>query len=74
MSECKALREIKKRIDAGVDPDEAIPWEIHCTTIKEYIEVLYYAKQVLPDGRRKEDITIKLEELLNDVRGTAGEL
>lgn len=74
MSNCKVLQDIKKRIESGMDPDDAIPWEIHCTTIEEYIEVLYYAAQVLPDGRRRDNVKKKLKELLEDVRGTEGEL
>lgn len=71
MASCKTLQEIKKRIDSGVDPDLAIPWEVSVETVDDYIEVLYYAAQVLPDGRRKDDVKRKLKEL-TDVRRTAG--
>lgn len=75
MSECRTLKEIKKNIEAGMDPEEAIPWSMHCSTIQEYIDVLYYALQVLPDtSSRKESIRKKYIEVLEDVRGTAGEL
>lgn len=47
MNECKLLTEMKKRIEAGEDPDKVIPY--HVNLPEEYfIEVLYYALQVLP--------------------------
>ena len=47
MNECKLLTEMKKRIEAGEDPEKVIPY--HVNLPKEYfIEVLYYALQVLP--------------------------
>lgn len=74
MDDCKTLQEIKKRIDSGMDPDKAIPYHVTCTTIQQYIDLLYYAIQVLPDGLRKESIKRKLTEVLDDVRGTDSEL
>lgn len=71
MSDC-VLAEIKKRIDSGVDPDTAIPWEIHVSSQAEYLEVLNYAAQVLPDGFRKDTVKKKLEEVSENVRRTAG--
>lgn len=68
--DCRILQEIKAKIDAGVDPDKAIPYHVTCTTIQQYIDVLYYAIQVLPDGRRKETLKRKLKEVLDNVRGT----
>lgn len=73
MSSCKTLQEIKKRIDSGTPPDEAIPWEVHVESEDDFIEILHYAAQVLPEGRRKEDVQRKLKEL-TDVRRTAGQL
>lgn len=70
MSDCRILQEIKAKIDAGMDPDKAIPYHVTCTTIQQYIDVLYYAIQVLPDGRRKETLKRKLKEVLDNVRGT----
>lgn len=47
MNECKLLTEMKKRIEAGEDPEKVIPY--HVNLPEEYfIEVLYYALQVLP--------------------------
>ena len=47
MNECKLLTEMKKRIESGEDPEKVIPY--HVNLPKEYfIEVLYYALQVLP--------------------------
>lgn len=47
MNECKLLTEMKKRIEEGEDPEKVIPY--HVNLPEEYfIEVLYYALQVLP--------------------------
>lgn len=47
MNECKLLTEMKKRIESGEDPEKVIPY--HVNLPEEYfIEVLYYALQVLP--------------------------
>jgi len=47
MNECKLLTELKKRIEAGEDPEKVIPY--HVNLPEEYfIEVLYYALKVLP--------------------------
>lgn len=73
MSDCKILQDIKAKIDAGMDPDKAIPYHgVYCKTIQEYIDFLYYAIQVLPDGRRKDVLKRKLQEVLDNVRGTEG--
>lgn len=72
--DCKILQAIKARIDAGMDPDKAIPYSITCTTIQQYIDVLYYAAQVLPDGPRKQIVQTKLKEVLDNVRGTDSQL
>lgn len=74
MSDCKLLQEIKKKIEAGTPPDEAIPFSIHCASESEYVEVLYYALQVLPDGRRRTEVRNKLDEVLEHVRRTDSKL
>lgn len=63
MSECHMLKLIKQAVESGTPPDDAVPYSLECASREEYIEVLYYAKQILPDGRRKEEIKRKLEEL-----------
>lgn len=74
MSEmCEILKKIKDRIDSGTDPNEAIPYTINCADMDSYMELLYYAAQVLPDGRRREEIRRTIKEL-NDVRRTDGQL
>ena len=62
MNECKLLTEMKKRIEAGEDPDKVIPY--HVNLPEEYfIEVLYYALQVLPKtSPRYEVMERKLKE------------
>lgn len=73
MNSCKLLVEIKKQIEAGIPADQAIPWTINVNNEDDYIEVLYYALQVLPDGRRRDDVNRKLKEL-TDVRRTESKL
>lgn len=68
MSSCAILKDIKAKIDAGMDPDAAIPYEIPITSIFDYLEFLNYASQVLPEGNRKEEVKRKLEEVIEDVR------
>lgn len=70
---CSILQDIKAKIDAGMDPDKAIPYHPICEDPEQTIEVLYYAIQVLPDGRRKDLLRKKLEEVEN-VRRTEGKL
>lgn len=65
MSECKVLKEISNAIASGVPPEDAIPYSIVCADQDSYIEILYYAIQVLPDGRRKDEIKAKLQEVQN---------
>lgn len=62
MNECKILTDMKKRIEAGEDPEKVIP--MHLNIPAEYFkEVLYYALQVLPKtSRRYKSIERKLEE------------
>ena len=68
MSSCPILESIKAKIDAGMDPDAAIPYEVPITSMYDYLEFLYYAAQVLPEGNRKEEVRRKLEEVIEDVR------
>ena len=68
MSSCTILKDIEAKIAAGMDPDAAIPYQIPVTSIYDYLEFLYYAAQVLPEGNRKEEVTRKLEEVTEDVR------
>ena len=63
MSECKVIQAMKRALDAGVSPENVVPWSLQCDSVDEYIEVLYFALQILPDGNRKEQIRKKLEEV-----------
>lgn len=73
MSDCKVLQLIKSEIEKGTPPEQAIPYSIECTDMDSFIEVLYYAVQILPPGRRLDEARAKLEEVLN-VRRTESEL
>lgn len=55
---------IKQRIESGVDPDKAIPYDVGFLNHEDYIELLFYAKQVLPDGRRRNEVIATLEREL----------
>ena len=63
MSECQLIQAMKRALDAGVSPENVVPWSLQCAIVDEYIEVLYFALQILPDGNRKEQIRKKLEEV-----------
>lgn len=63
MSECQIIQAMKRALDAGVSPENVVPWSLQCASVDEYIEVLYYAMQILPDGSRKDQIRKKLEEV-----------
>lgn len=69
MSNCVLLRMIKSRIDNGEEPEDVIPYSLP-TEIddSDYIELLYYARQILPDGERKTFIIKRIEELVNACR------
>ena len=73
MSNCDMLKLIHNRIASGMPPEEAIPYSINCSSEPEYIELLYYASQVLPDGMRRDSIRKKLEDMKNASR-TDGQL
>lgn len=70
---CEMLTAIKQQIDSGIDPEDAIPYSIDCADLDAYLEILYYAAQILPDGRRREEIRAKIKEM-TDVRRADGEL
>lgn len=57
------LKEIQNRIATGTPPEQAIPYSIECANEADFLEILYYASQVLPEGRRKEYCKKRLEEL-----------
>lgn len=65
MSDCKILQMIKAEIEKGTPPEQAIPYSIECADIDSFIEVLYYAAQILPAGRRLDEVRAKLEEVTN---------
>lgn len=66
MSSCVLLQMIKSRIDAGENPEDVIPYSLPSEIDQDdYIELLFYAKQVLTNGRRKDSISKSLEEILN---------
>ena len=72
---CTILQDIKEKIDSGMDPDKAVPYHpVICEDPEQEIEVLYYAVQVLPDGRRKDFLKLKLDEVLKNVRRTESKL
>ena len=73
MSDCKILQMIKAEIQKGTPPEQAIPYSIEWADPDVFIEVLYYAAQILPEGRRLNEIREKLEDVTN-VRRTAGQL
>lgn len=63
------LKRMKKLIDNGADPNEVIPWSLSPdVTEEEYIEILYFASQVLPEGRRKESVIKTLKDIQNASR------
>lgn len=69
MSTCKLLLEMKKRIDNGEDPEKVIPYTLPFNISREdYIEILHFAKQVLPDGVRRDSIIFTLEDIANESR------
>lgn len=63
---CKILVAIKQRIENGEDPEKVIPYSVGFLNHEDYIELLYYAKQVLPEGRRKDEVSSTLERVLGE--------
>lgn len=72
MSSCQLLKEIKRKILTGIPAEEAIPYDVSCASESDFYEILYYAAQVLPDGRRKDGVLKKLEEMDNVTRANIG--
>ena len=68
MSNCELLKQIQNKIATGTPPEEAIPYSIECANESDYLELIYYASQVLPDGLRKEACKKKLEVMRNASR------
>ena len=68
MSNCDLLKQIQNKIATGTPPEEAIPYSIHCDNADDFLEVIYYASQVLPEGRRKEYCIKRLEEMRDVTR------
>ena len=73
MSDCKILQLIKAEIEKGTPAEQAVPYSIDCADPDAFIEVLYYAAQILPEGRRLDEVRAKLEEVTN-ARRTESEL
>ena len=59
--ECEALRMIKERIENGEDPETTIPYHLNVDD-DAMREICFYALQVLPEGRRKDNIRKYWEE------------
>ena len=59
--ECESLRMIKERIKNGEDPETAIPYHLNVDD-DAMREICFYALQILPEGRRKNDIRKIWEE------------
>ncbi len=66
MVDCKLLLSYKERIEKGEDPMLVIPYHINADK-DTLLEIYYYAIQVLPEGRRKEE-TKKAIEMINASR------
>ena len=60
---CAILLDMKKRIEAGEDPEHVIPYSFECANDEDFIEILHYATQVLPeDSPRRASCIRKLNE------------
>ena len=64
---CKLLVELNNKINEGANPEDVIPYSTESLDRDDYIELLYYAKQVLPSGRRKQEIEQILERETSNV-------
>lgn len=53
---CAVLASIKARIESGERAEDVIPFSLDCPDYQDYIELLYYAKQVITDVRRWNEI------------------
>ena len=65
---CEILIKIKDRIDAGEPAENVIPFNMICENENDYIEILHFAVQVLPDGDRKEFCKRRLNELCKQAK------
>lgn len=66
---CDILMRIKEGIEAGEDPERAIPMTLPCElTRDEMIDFLFYIVQVLPDGTRRELARRQLIRLQQEAR------
>ncbi len=54
MNECILIKKMKDRIDAGEPAETVIPYHINIPE-ENRKEFIYFAIQVLPDGRKKDD-------------------
>ena len=60
---CTVLKEMHKRIEAGEDPEHVIPFSFDCTNDEDFIEILHYAIQILPeDSPRRKTCMRKLKQ------------
>lgn len=60
---CKVLKIMQERINAGEDPEKVIPYSFECANDEDFIEILHFTTQVLPEGsQRRETCIRKLEE------------
>ena len=65
---CAELNAFKKRIEAGENPDDIIPYCINIKDPEEAKEFLFYAKQVLKDPHRLQLCEDLLKELTHESR------
>lgn len=60
---CKVLKDMQRRIEAGEDPEHVIPYSFECSNDNDFIEILHFAVQVLPeDSPRRATCIRKLRE------------
>lgn len=64
---CVVLASIKARIESGERAEDVIPFSLDCPDHEDYIELLYYAKQVITDERRLSEIEQILARELENV-------
>lgn len=68
MNNCKILKLIKDKIEKGVPAENAIPLNIVCDNENDYIELLHFSIQVLPNGERKDFCKRRLQELCKQAK------
>lgn len=74
MSNCKALMLMKTAIENGADPEQVIPYNVDCSDPDDFLEILYYAQQVLPSGSRRIPVIKRKIEELENARRTDSQL